>query len=69
MEAPGAREKAARSSARLLRTPAKLQDADDAPPTTHPSVKERAARFMARVPRNGACVPFCQWLWWPELSL
>ena len=42
MEAPGAREKAARSSARLLRTPAKLQDADDAPPTTHPSVKERA---------------------------
>ena len=42
VEAPGAREKAARSSARLLRTPAKLQDADDAPPTTHPSVKERA---------------------------
>ena len=42
MEAPGARVKAAHSSARLLRTPAKLQHADDAPPTTPRSVKERA---------------------------
>ena len=42
MEAPGARVMAARSSTRLLRSPAKLQDADDAPPTTPRSVKERA---------------------------